>query len=97
VESFEGELVELGARRSGSVPLTIADQACFYGELRWIARDRGYASGWASHKFKEKFGLWPNDPCVRNARSVPPSLKTKNWLVSRQIAFVKARRRVANG
>jgi superfamily II DNA or RNA helicase len=97
VESVEGELIELGARRSGSAQPTIADRASVYGELRWIAQDRGYATGWASHKFKEKFGVWPNDPRIRNVRAIPPSLKTKNWLVSRQIAFAKARGRVANG
>jgi DNA repair protein RadD len=97
VESVEGELIELGARRSGSAPPTIADQASVYGELRWIAQDRGYVTGWASHKFKEKFGVWPNDPRIRNARAIPPSLKTKNWLVSRQIAFAKAKGRVAHG
>jgi DNA repair protein RadD len=90
-------LIELGARRSGSAEPTIADRASVYGELRWIAQDRGYATGWASHKFKEKFGVWPNDPRIRNVRAIPPSLKTKDWLVSRQIAFAKARGRVAHG
>jgi DNA repair protein RadD len=97
VESVEGELIELGARRTGAAPPTISDKARFYGELLWIARERAYSPNWASHKFREKFGVWPNDPRIRNARPIPPSLKTKNWLVSRQIAFAKARGRVANG
>jgi hypothetical protein len=90
-------LIEFGSRRTGATAPSIADHASFYGELLWFARDRGYADGWASHKFREKFGVWPNDPCIRNASARPPSLKTKNWLVSRVIAFAKARRRVANG
>jgi DNA repair protein RadD len=97
VESADGELVELSARRSGVKALGIGDKVAFYGELLWIAGDRGYASGWASHKFKERFGVWPNDPRIRCAPPTPPSLKTKNWLVSRQIAFAKAKRRVARG
>lgn len=92
VEHRDGELVELGsalARRSAAA--TIAEKAAFHSELRWIATVRGYAPGWASHKFRERFGVWPNDPRVRAATPQEPSLKTKNWLRSRQIAFAKAR------
>jgi DNA repair protein RadD len=97
VESAEGELVELGLRRTGSAAPSISDKISFYGELCWIARDRSYASGWAGHKYRERFGVWPNDPRVRCARPVPPSIKTKNWIVSRWIAFAKAKERVAHG
>src|SRR5271154_3285423 len=24
----------------------------------------GYSDGWASHKYRERFGVWPNDPRV---------------------------------
>jgi hypothetical protein len=53
---------------------------------------RGYSVGWAAHKYREQFGVWPNDPRIRCATASPPSLKTKNWIVSRQIAFAKGRR-----
>jgi superfamily II DNA or RNA helicase len=86
----DGELVELGSRRSGEKAPDIWHKAAFYGELLWIARDRGYASGWVSHKYRERFGVWPNDPRVRTATPREVSLKTKNWLRSRQIAFAKA-------
>jgi DNA repair protein RadD len=97
VQSVDGELIELGSRHSGEKPPGVWNKAGFYGELLWIARDRGYASGWAWHKFKERFGMWPNDPRIKCAAASPPSLKTKNWIVSRQIAFAKARERVAHG
>ena len=64
-------------------------------ELRWIAAVRGYASGWAAHKFRERFGIWPNDSQVRLASPREPSLKTKNWLRSRQIAYAKGRQPMA--
>ena len=92
IEHRDGELVELGARPTKrSAARTILEQEEFHGELRWIASVRGYAPGWAAHKFKERFGLWPNDWQVRLATPREPSLKTKNWLRSRQIAFAKAR------
>jgi DNA repair protein RadD len=62
-----------------------------------MSQVRGYAEGWASHKYRERFGVWPNDPRIRRAASTAPSLKTKNWIASRQIARAKARERVAHG
>ena len=92
VEHQDGELVELGARptKRGAAQI-FAEQEDFYGELRWIATVRGYAPGWASHKFRERFGVWPNDWQVRLAAPREPSLKTKNWLKSRAIAYAKGR------
>lgn len=92
VEHLDGELVEIGARSTKrNAALAIAEQEQFHGELRWIAAVKGYAPGWAAHKFREQFGLWPNDWQVRLAAPREPSLKTKNWLRSRQIAFARAR------
>jgi DNA repair protein RadD len=96
VEAIDGELVELGSRRS-SAKTTVEDRAAFFSELKGHATLRGYDDGWASHKYRERFGVWPNDPRIRCATASPPSLKTKNWIVSRQIAFAKARERVAHG
>ena len=76
---------------------TLADKATFFGELKGYATLRGYNDGWASHKYREQFGVWPNDPRVRCARPTPPSLKTKNWIISRQIAFAKAKSALAHG
>jgi DNA repair protein RadD len=95
VDEVDGELIEMGSRRSGQP--SIEDKAAFFGELKGYATLRGYNDGWASHKYRERFGVWPNLPSIRCARPTPPSLKTKNWLVSRQIAFAKARKRVAHG
>jgi DNA repair protein RadD len=92
IEHRDGVLVELGttaAQRSAA--LTLAEQADFHGELKWLASVRGYAPGWASHKFRERFGVWPNHPRIRSAPPREPGLKTKNWLRSRQIAYAKGR------
>jgi len=91
VEHRDGELVELGSgRRSASSP-TIVEKAAFFAELQWMARERGYAPGWAAHKFRERFGVWPNDPRIRYAQPAPPSLRTRNWVRSRQIAWARGR------
>ncbi len=33
----------------------------WYGGFLWIAKERGYNEGWAAHKYKQKFGDWPNN------------------------------------
>jgi hypothetical protein len=62
------------------------------GQPHHLHRERGFSSGWAAHKYRERFGVWPNDARVKHAAPRPPSLKTKNWIRSRQIAFAKGRR-----
>jgi DNA repair protein RadD len=89
VHDAEGDLVELGARQSGKRQATLFDMAQFFAELRGYAQHKGYAEGWAAHKFKEKFGVWPNGV---GKNVVAPSLTTLNWIRSRQIAFAKRRR-----
>jgi DNA repair protein RadD len=87
----DGELVELGSHeRVKTFAATFEAKATFYGELLWYANSREFKPGWAAHKFKEKFGGWP-DWAIKNAKPVEPSLATKNWIRSRQIAYARAR------
>jgi hypothetical protein len=68
--------------------ITVTDKSQFFGELATYARDKGYADGWISHKYREKFGVWPQG--IDRSRR-PISLKTYGWIKSRQIAYSKAR------
>ena len=60
----------------------------WHGMLTAIARERGYKSGWAGYKFKEKFGIWP---ATRSARPITPSPEVLSWVRSRIIAYAKAK------
>jgi hypothetical protein len=83
-----GELVELGARQSGKSAPADWEKKVFFSEM--ALKKPQYKSGWASAQFREKFGHWP----PREWASLPtlsPSLNTRNWLKSRQIAFAKRR------
>jgi DNA repair protein RadD len=91
VKHEASELVELGARRTGKSEPTITDKAIFFGELKGYAEARGYADGWLAHKYREKFGVWPNDPRIRAALAISPSIATRNWIKSRAIAWSKGR------
>jgi hypothetical protein len=68
------------------------DKARFLAELRCYCLRKGYKDGWASNKYREKFGVWPDN----SLRDVPPaptlSAKTASWIKSRQIAWAKSKR-----
>jgi len=92
VVAADGELVEMQSRFAARAP-TLAEQVQFYRELKFYAGDRGYKSGWVAHKFKEKFGYWPNR--LDHLPPVTPSLTTLGWIRSRQIAFAKSQQKAA--
>jgi DNA repair protein RadD len=89
----------LSSLARGAPHQTIEDKAAFYGELGGYAAVRGYSNpdGWCAHKYKEKFGVWPNLPSIRTAPPRAPSEATRGWIISRNIAWRKAKGRTAHG
>jgi len=77
-----GELVALG----DSVARNNGEKQFFYSELLHIAQEKNYNEGWVSHKYREKFGVWP-----RGLEHTPriPSLTTLNWVRHKNIAWSK--------
>lgn len=78
-----GELVALTGDASKG------DKQDVYSQLLHIVTERGYKEGWAAHKFKERFGVWP-----RGLEDVPkaPTSTLLNWIRSRQIAYSKSKK-----
>jgi superfamily II DNA or RNA helicase len=85
----DGELIELTSRTAAKAP-TFEDKIGFYQELKAITLLRGYKPGWASHKFKERFGDFP-PRTYHNLAPRAPSDTTFRWIKSRQIAWAKSR------
>ena len=56
VEHLPGELVELTAKPKKAKRDEKQD---FYSGLLYIAQQRGFKDGWVSHKYRERFGVWP--------------------------------------
>ena len=84
VLTVPGEMVELNGKTG------IEQNRNFYGELRTYAAQKGYKSGWAAHKYKERLGVFP--PMNWNAdpyRQI--STTTSQWIRSRMIAYAKAK------
>ncbi len=85
VEEGAGDLEEVNAKK---VKASIEDKQEFFSALLMIARERNYSTGWAAHKYREKFGVWPNT-LAKVPGYVPQSVR--GWVKSRQIAYAKRR------
>jgi DNA repair protein RadD len=89
VVSQDGELIEFTSRNAARAA-TKQEQIIFYGELRRIAQERGYKSGWSAQQYKTRFGSFP--PWSWNdTPTATPTAATLSWIRSRQIAFAKRR------
>jgi DNA repair protein RadD len=89
----DGELVEITGRKKRGKVATEDERALFYAQLMGYAQEHGYSNGWAAHKFREKFDVWPND--YRNVPAMEPTPKMRSWIKSRQIAWAKSKQRHA--
>lgn len=81
-----GELSELDGGKN------VADKQIkqeWYGQLLRAARLKGYSDGWAAHKYKEKFTVWPRG---LSHVEVDVSPEVARWVKSRQIAWAKSRK-----
>ena len=88
VETEEGELGEVD-RRGVVTPLP-DDPEHFYRELLWIVRAHNYKPGWAAHKHKIRYGVWPPRSWA-GLEPVEPSRATLRWVRSENIRFAKSR------
>lgn len=86
IEHVPGSLHEVAAKKAGP---SADEKRSFHAQLRHIAADRGYKSGWAAAKFREKYGDWPED---RDVPPMEPTTAVLNWVRSRAIAFAKGKR-----
>jgi superfamily II DNA or RNA helicase len=85
VETLDGTLIEVGA----GLDSDRIDQMQFYLELRGLAHERDFKSGWTAHKFKERFGAFP--PWSWNdLPAAIPTISTRRWVQSRLIAWKKS-------
>lgn len=84
IMAIPGELMELA---TANQKLSISKQD-FYSQVLYYARSKGFNDGWASHKYKEKFGVWPKG---MQQNAVAPSPETLSWIKSRFIAWSKSK------
>ena len=94
VEYVEGKLVRFGIKKE---KFSMDEKRQFFAELKQIyldkkAEGKNYKEGWPAANYKNKFGVWPNDPSIRYINPAPPSQKTLNWVKSQLIRYNKKRK-----
>lgn len=69
----------------------LPERLMFYQMLSHYGAGKGYKQGWASNKYRNKFGDWP---LFGNVVPIPPNKEVLNYIKSRNIAYfaVKGRR-----
>lgn len=90
VEQREGELVEMGsaAQRKAAKQTSMFDKQEFYSGFLTLATQRGKKEGWAAYRYKERFGVWPNQ---LKKECGPVSLEVESFDKHCRIKFVKGK------
>jgi|WetSurMetagenome_2_1015567.scaffolds.fasta_scaffold15328_5 DNA repair protein RadD len=87
----DGELVPFGGAKNGKKPKAEKfDKQQAYSELRGYALDYSKSDKWVLAQYRQLFGVWPRG---LSEVSAPPSFELANWVRSRNIAYVKAKRK----
>jgi superfamily II DNA or RNA helicase len=90
VEVQDGELSEL-TRSKQNREAPWAEKVVWAASLRAYEIEKGYKPGWWANKYREKYGVWPNDYRVRN---VAPAIEIEpfvgSWITSRNIRWAKS-------
>jgi DNA repair protein RadD len=63
IEAIAGQMGELEGfdkAKEKKEKFTIEYKTDFYAQLRQYAKERNYQDGWAAHKYREKFLVWPS-------------------------------------
>ena len=87
----DGRLVDISA---GSLKKAVVEtqwDVCqkWYSGFLYIAAERGYQQGWAAHKYKEKFGVWPSS--IMSQEIEYPMQSVRDFVKSRAIAWAKSK------
>lgn len=82
IEHVEGEMVELAAGADRETKQAWWSQILTWGE------SKGWSRGAASHKYRDKFGVWPRG---LNDTLAPITPEVGGWLKSKQIAWARSK------
>lgn len=89
IEHEDGELTELGATARALPAESMRD---WYLQLKGIQQGRGYKPGWTAHKFKARFGTWPQRSW-EGMPSEPASVEVLKFVQSQTIRWAKSKKK----
>lgn len=68
------------------------DKVKFFGEAKAYGASKGWRDGFAANLYREKFGVWPNDPRVSSATPITPTDYVKGFIKHRAIRKIYQRK-----
>jgi DNA repair protein RadD len=92
IEFEEGELVELTPAKESKREYSMAEKADFHAGLLWLAHSRGRKVGWAAHKYRERFGVWPVGE-AKHVKPKGPSEDVRAFVLASDIRYAKGKGR----
>lgn len=90
IPTHEAELVEISVKKENR-DATWDEKVAFIGGLKAYANETGKNPGWVAHKYRAKFGVWPNDARVKNAPAMTYDAELRKWITSQNIRYAKRR------
>ena len=94
IENRSGSLVQLNGKRNAGGTDSRERRQEWYSMLLAIGQQRGWKTGAAAHRYRERFGVWPRD-LIGVAKA--PDLEVRNWVKARHIAFSKGKAKSSAG
>jgi superfamily II DNA or RNA helicase len=95
VPYYEVDLEEIDRQKKRlNRKMTAEEKGQFFGELKAYGHRRGYAQGWAAHKYRERFGVWPRGQ-INDCPMRTPSEATLGYIKHLQIKHAKSKKGVA--
>lgn len=89
IKTDDQVLEKLSAAEKANKLYSTERKAEWLGELLYYASTRGKKEGWAMHKYRSKFGVWPNKIKPMLANHV--SDEVQNWISRENIRYAQAR------
>ena len=90
----DGHLIEMDSRTRAKLNKDAGwlEKQAFIAELRLHAKLTTKKEAWVAHKYREKFGVWPNDARVRDVQpSARVSDVTRNWIRAQAIRYARSK------
>ncbi|MHB1952448.1 MAG: DEAD/DEAH box helicase [Sulfobacillus sp.] len=88
----DGELILYGSdakpKKEKKLRYTMEEKQAWFSGFLYLAQQRNRQEGWAAHRYREKFGVWPNQ---LKKIPAPPSSDVQQFDKHCRIRFAKAR------
>jgi len=89
VEFINGKLEQIG--KKANCQSTPEQKRAFFGGLKHYAQSKGYSEGWAAHKYRSKYGCWPNH--YKDAPMIPPNADVLGFITHLNIKYAKGKQK----